>query len=72
MSKKADTKRFNLVITQDLYDNVQQIADEQHTSVVDLLRRFIRLGLIAIELQDKPDSALIIREGDVEREIMLL
>jgi hypothetical protein len=44
----------------------------QHTSVVELLRRLTRLGLVAARRQDRPGAALIIREGGVDREIMLL
>ena len=41
-------------------------------TVVEVLRKFIKLGLIALEVQDKSGSALVIREGDAEREIMML
>jgi hypothetical protein len=37
-----------------------------------MLRRFIRLGLLATQIQERPDAALIFREGDREREILLL
>lgn len=67
-----ETKRYNLVLPQELYDEVQRIADEQHTTVVEVLRKFIRLGLLAFEIQNTPDAALIIREGDDEKEIFLL
>ena len=45
--------------------------ERQHTSVVELLRRFTRLGLLATQLQERPDAALIIREGGTERQILL-
>lgn len=67
-----EIKRYNLALPKALFDEVQRIADARQTTVVDLLRRFIRLGLLAIYLEDKPDAALIIREGDSEREVLLL
>lgn len=67
-----ELKRYNLVIPKDLFDEVQRLADQRQTTVVDLFRRFIRLGLLAAYLEDRHDAALIIREGNVEREIILL
>ena len=65
-------KRYTLVIPDELYNEVQEIANQRHTTVVDLLRRFIKLGLIAIQAGENPDMALIIRDGDKEKEILLL
>ena len=48
------------------------LAERQQTTVVEVLRRFIKLGLLATEIQERRDAALIIREGDREREILLL
>jgi len=72
MANKKDTKRFNLVLPNDLVKRVQKIADEEHTSVVEILRRFIKIGLLAVEIQKKPGAALILREGDDEKQILLL
>lgn len=65
-------KHYNLTLPEDLFDELQQLADREHTTVVDLLRRFIKLGLLAIRVNETPGSALIIREGEKEREILLL
>ncbi len=72
LDKGGGMKRYNLVIPEVLFNEVQKIADEEHTTVVDLLRRFIKLGLIATDVSRKADSALVIREGNREREIMFL
>ncbi len=70
--KVAASRRYNLVLPEDLFNEVQRLADTQHTTVVELLRRFVKLGLLAIQLQNSPDAALIIREGEREREILLV
>jgi ATP-dependent Clp protease ATP-binding subunit ClpA len=65
-------KRYNLVLPEDLYQQVQALAERDNTTVVEVLRRFIKLGLLATRVTEAPDSALIIREGGREREILLL
>jgi hypothetical protein len=40
--------------------------------VVDILRGFIKLGLLVERIQRIPDAALLIREGDKEQRIILL
>jgi ATP-dependent Clp protease ATP-binding subunit ClpA len=72
MERERSLKRYNLALPEDLYAEVQSLADRQHTTVVELLRRFIKLGLLATAVQERRDAALIIREGDKEREILLL
>ncbi len=65
-------KRYNLALPGELYDQIQLLAERKHTTVLDLLRRFIKLGLLAAKLDDDPDAALIIRQGNTEREIVLV
>lgn len=71
-SSKSDIKKYNLAMPQELFDKLQETADKQHTTVVELLRKFIKLGLLIIELDGRPDSAFLIREGDKEREVVFL
>ena len=71
MSTKT-LKRYNLSIPEELFDEVEVIAKSHDTTVVDILRRFIKLGLLATKIQDDENSALLIREGDNERQIILL
>lgn len=66
------TKRYNLNIPQDLFDQVQAIADAKQTSVVDMLRRFITLGLLAVKLEETPGAELQIVEGETVKRIILL
>lgn len=71
-SNQTGVKRYNLVLPMDLFNAVNQLAEEEQTTVVELLRRFIKLGLIAADVARDPNSKLIIREGKQEQEILLL
>jgi len=66
------TKRYTLVLPNSVFEQVQQLANAKQTTIVELLRKFIKLGLVAYEVQEKPDAALILREGNTEKEILLL
>ena len=65
-------KRYNLVLPEELFEEIQMVADKQQITVVEILRNFIKLGLLAIQIEETPDSALLIRENGTEREIILL
>ena len=65
-------KRYSLVLPERLFDEVQEIADNQNTSVLEVIRKFIKLGLVVSRVVEKPDTALILREGEIEREILLI
>jgi hypothetical protein len=65
-------KRFNVVLPDDLFREMQDLADRRHTSVVELMRRFCRLGLLVTRASETAGSAFILRDGDRERELLLL
>ena len=70
-NKSNRTKRYNLVIPEDLFNEVKGVAEKQGTTTVDVIRKFIKIGLLAEKIQDESGSALIIREGDTERQILI-
>lgn len=70
-NKTNGTKRYNLVIPEELFNEVKNVADKQGTTTVEVIRKFIRIGLLAEKTQSEPGSALIIREGDTERQILI-
>lgn len=70
--KKKKMKRYNLVLPEDLYIEVKRIADERDTTVVDLFRRFIKLGLLAIQIEDDPNTSLLIERNGKQKEILVL
>lgn len=69
---KIHNKRYNLSLPQNLYDELDLIAEKKQTNIADIIRSFIKLGMIVNKLEDDPNASFIIRENDKEREIILL
>lgn len=69
---REKTKRYNLVLPQPLFDELQRIADERQSTVLEVLKQFIRLGLLVSKAERSSDTAVVIREGDRERELLLI
>jgi hypothetical protein len=59
-------KRYNLVLSTEVYDEIKRVADSRDTTVRDILRRFVKLGLLAIDIEDDPDAHLLIRDAETE------
>ena len=64
--------RYNLVLPETLYQKVQRIAQERHSPVVEVLRKFIKLGLLVEQALKEPDTHFIMRTATTERELVLL
>lgn len=71
-AKSKKMKRYNLIIQEDVFNQLQLLADENDTTVLDLMRRFIKLGLIAMNLQKTDNDGLVLRQNGKEREIVLI
>jgi hypothetical protein len=65
-------KRYNLVLPEELYNEVDRLAKRHHTTAVELLRRFVKLGLLVAKAEESPDPAFLIRKGDEEQRLLLL
>lgn len=65
-------KRYSLSLPIELFNEVKKLADRKHTTIVELLRRFVKLGLLAARVDESPDMVLMIRQGETEREIIFL
>lgn len=72
VAKTKRVKRYNLVLPEDLFDELQAVADQEQTTVVDVIRKFIKLGLLVVQADKSPDSKIIIREGETERELIFV
>ena len=60
-------KRFNLVITDGLYNSIEEAATSHETSKTAIIRRYIKLGLMVEEQE------IIYRASDGEmKKIMFL
>ena len=66
---KPVSKRYSLVLPELLFQEIKDLADKKQESVVDILKRFIKLGLL---YESSPNASLILRENDTQREIVLL
>jgi len=64
--------RYNLVLPKDVYEAVKAVARDRNTSVLEVFKQFIRIGLMVVAIDKSPDKHLIIREGEQEREIIIL
>lgn len=70
--RKETIKRYQLTLPEDLYSEIQGIADSEHSTVLETIRRLIKYGLLVFNILKDPNSKLIIREGNAEREIVLV
>ena len=72
MDASKNLKRYNMVLPETLYIELQDVAKENDITVVELLRRFIKLGLVVHNVSKDPSAAFLIRNGDTEREVMFI
>lgn len=68
----SGTKRYNLVLPEEIFTEVQTLADRHHTTVLEILRRFVKLGLLVAKAEESPDASFLIRKGDEEQRLVLL
>lgn len=64
-------KRYNLTIPDELFNKMEEVAANEQTSVVDILKRYIKVGLLVDEVRSN-GGKLLIRENNVDREIVIL
>ena len=69
---KKTIKRYSLALPEELFNELQRVADEKQTSIVEVLRKYIKVGLLLESIENSPDSTLLIREGGTERQIILI
>ncbi len=72
MANKKKTKRYSLVFPESLFEEMQQVADDEQVTLIELFRKYVKLGLIVTKMKDNPDISFVIREGNREREILLI
>lgn len=62
--------RYTLVLPEQQFNSVKEAADARGTTVVDLFRRFLKLGLTVMDAEDKGGCLVERREGK-DKEICL-
>lgn len=58
--KEIKDKRYSLVMPQTVYDEVEKIANNQGVTVVEVLRQYIKLGLLA----SKGEVSIATKDGN--------
>jgi hypothetical protein len=69
---QSDLKRYNLSLPVKLYEDLEEIATKEHATVLEVIRRILKLGLLVAKIKDTPGATIVIREGEKERELILL
>ena len=60
-------KRYNLEIPNELYDEVQRIANGEGVTVLTIFRRFIKMGLIVADVEKSGGWVQIVTaEGETQ------
>lgn len=65
------TVDFRMAMPIELYRELEAIAASREVSITALFRQFIKLGLLAVKLEDTPGNRLVLHEGEQERELIL-
>ncbi len=66
-------RRYQLTLPNHLFEGVQWIARREDVTLLEVLRRFVKLGLLVDEISERQGASLIIREADgSEREVLLI
>lgn len=68
VEKKRSTKRYTFELPIEIYNQLSTIAEQNGTSVVEMLRKYIKLGLLATQ----PDTVVLLKSGDSEQPVMLV
>lgn len=71
-TKAKQMKRYNLALPEELFREIERIADDHGLTVVDVMRAFVKLGLLAEKIGKAEDSAILIKQGNRTRELVLL
>jgi len=66
--QRKPPKRYTFDLPAGLYEELARSAEENETSIVETLRKFIRLGVIA----SRPGTVLLLRSGEREQPVMLV
>jgi hypothetical protein len=66
------SRRAGIELPEPLLLELQALARDRDTSPSELVRRFVGLGLFLTRAQGSPQTSVIVRQGERERELVLL
>lgn len=64
-------KHYNLNLPADLYAEVEAIANRRQTTVAAIMRQFVKIGLLAVRIEEDDSMDLLVREGGETRVVKL-
>lgn len=64
----VEKKRYTFELPIEIYDQLAELADQNGISVVEMLRKYIKLGLLATQ----PNTTVLLRIGETDQPIMLV
>ncbi len=71
--ENREYKRYNLILPAEVYADIKAIAEKRHTTVLEILRKFIKLGFIVDAAEDFPGAEIIVREeGSADKKLILI
>lgn len=65
-------KRYTLVLPDSVFQEVKNVADREHTTVLYVLRQFIKLGLLATRDEGGERGEFIFRRGGQDQHVLVL
>jgi hypothetical protein len=73
MDIMANKPRHNLTVPPILHRRLQDVAEQQGTSVSQVILKCVKIGLLAFEVENTPGEELIIRGKDgAERSLLMI
>ena len=63
-SRTAAIIRYNLTFPAELYGPLESVAERRHTTPIDSIRQFVKLGLYVDKIDQDPDADLLVREAE--------
>lgn len=72
MASTTSKPRANLTLHPALQRKVKEMAEQRETTTADLLRTAVKIGLMVLELENRPDAELIIRENGAETKVRIV
>ncbi len=68
---KQKTKRYNLVLTEQMFTDIQTVAEEEGVTFLEAIRGFIKLGLF-VDKQVKAGAEVFVRDGNGNEKMLLI
>lgn len=73
MQQKANNhyRQYSVTLPTEVVKEIKKIAAENKTTEVEVVRKFIKLGLLAAHVEHSENEALQLRTGDTVQELTL-